>query len=102
MSTPNSRATLKDYCLRRLGHPVVEINVDDDQVDDRIDDALAYYRDYHYDGTERDFLKHQVTATDITNRYLTIPASVSGIINIFPIGTGLNANNLFNHTYTNT
>ena len=99
MSTPNSRATLKSYCLRRLGAPVVEINVDDDQVDDRIDDALAYYRDYHYDGTERDFLKHQVTATDITNRYLTIPASVSGIINIFPIGTGLNANNLFNLRY---
>ena len=99
MSTPNSRATLKDYCLRRLGHPVVEINVDEDQVDDRIDDALAYYRDYHYDGTERDFLKHQITETDRTNRFITIPTNISGVINVFPIGTGLNANNLFNLRY---
>ena len=99
MSTPNSKATLKDYCLRRLGHPVVEINVDDDQVDDRIDDALAYYRDYHYDGTERDFLKHQVTATDITNGYISIPANISGIINVFPVGVGLNVNNMFNIRY---
>ena len=74
MSTPNSKATLKDYCLRRLGHPVVEINVDDDQVDDRIDDALAYYRDYHYDGTERTFLKHQITSTDaVSYTHLTLP-----------------------------
>ena len=66
MATPNSRNTLKEYCKRRLGHPVIEINIDDDQMDDRIDDALAYYRDYHYDGTLRTFLKHQITSTDIT------------------------------------
>jgi len=99
MSTPNSRTTLKDYCLRRLGHPVVEINVDDDQVDDRIDDALAFYRDYHYDGTEKDFLKHTITTANITNKYIDIPSTVSGIIRVFPVGTGLNANNLFNLRY---
>ena len=99
MSTPNSKATLKDYCLRRLGHPVVEINVDDDQVDDRIDDALAYYRDYHYDGTERTFLKHQITSTDVTNQYISVPTNISGVIRVFPLGTGLNANNLFNLRY---
>ena len=47
MAIPNSRDTFKEYCLRSLGKPVVDINVDDEQVDDRIDDALAYYRDYH-------------------------------------------------------
>ena len=57
MATPNSRNTLKEYCKRRLGHPVIEINIDDDQMDDRIDDALAYYRDYHYDAVEKVFLK---------------------------------------------
>jgi hypothetical protein len=99
MANPASRTQLKDYCLRRLGAPVVEINVDDDQVDDRIDDALAFYRDYHYDGTERTYLKHQVTQTDIDNGYITADDTVTGVINIFPIGTGLQANNLFNLRY---
>jgi hypothetical protein len=99
MANPASRTQLKEYCLRRLGAPVVEINVDDDQVDDRIDDALAFYRDYHYDGTERTYLKHQVTQTDIDNGYITADDTVIGVINIFPIGTGLQANNLFNLRY---
>ena len=51
MATPTSRETFKEYCLRTLGKPVVDINVDDQQVEDRIDDALQYYRDYHFDGT---------------------------------------------------
>lgn len=99
MANPSSRTQLKDYCLRRLGAPVVEINVDEDQVQDRIDDALAFYRDYHYDGTERTYLKHQVTQTDIDNGYITSDDTVTGVINIFPIGTGLQANNLFNLRY---
>jgi hypothetical protein len=65
MAAPASRQELIDYCLRELGHPVVEINVDDDQVSDRIDQALQYYQDYHYDGVERLYLKQQVTATRI-------------------------------------
>jgi hypothetical protein len=66
MAAPATRQQLIDYCLRELGHPVVEINVDDDQVSDRIDAALQYYQDYHYDGVERLYLKQQVTATRIT------------------------------------
>ena len=68
MAAPASRQELIDYCLRELGHPVLEINVDDDQVSDRIDEALQYYQDYHYDGVERIYLKQQVTATRL---YLT-------------------------------
>jgi hypothetical protein len=99
MANPASREQFKNYCLRRLGHPVVEINIDEDQMQDRIDDALAFYRDYHYDGTERTFLKHQVTANNVSNGYLDVPESITGIIHVFPVGTGLNANNLFNLRY---
>ena len=65
MANPNSRANLKEYCLRTLGKPVIEINVDDDQVDDRIDEALQYFAQYHYDGVERMYLKHQITQAEI-------------------------------------
>ena len=65
MATPNSRQTLKDYCLRQLGHPVLEINVDDDQIEDRIDDALQIFQDYHFEGTQKLLLKHQITGTTI-------------------------------------
>jgi len=58
-----TRQQLKDYCLRRLGFPVIEINVDDDQVEDRIQDAIDYWNEYHFDGTERVYLKAQVEAT---------------------------------------
>ena len=66
MAIPNSRSTLKEYCLRNLGKPVIDINVDDDQVEDRIDEALQYFSQYHYDGVERMYLKYKVTADDVT------------------------------------
>jgi hypothetical protein len=66
VAAPATRQQLVDYCLRKLGHPVTEINVDDDQVEDRIDDAFQYYRDYHYDAVQRIFLKHKVTASRMT------------------------------------
>ena len=66
MASPNSRGTLKEYCLRNLGKPVIDINVDDDQVEDRIDEALQYFSQYHYDGVERMYLKYKVTADDVT------------------------------------
>ena len=60
-----SRTQLADYCLRRLGHPVIEINVDEDQVNDRIDDAIQFWNEYHFDGTERTYLKAQVAASTL-------------------------------------
>ena len=99
MAVPSSRTELKDYCLRRLGYPVVDINVDDEQVEDRIDDALKYYQDYHYDGTERIFLKHQVTADDISNEYITIPEAVIGVVRVFDIGDAIQSSSLFNIRY---
>ena len=66
MAKPNSRATLISYCKRALGHPVIEINVDEDQVDDRIDEAFQFYNEYHSDAVEKIFLKHKVTGSKLT------------------------------------
>ena len=66
MAIPNTRETLKQYCLRNLGKPVIDINVDDDQVEDRLDEALQYFAQYHVDGVERMYLKYKVTADDVT------------------------------------
>ena len=60
-----SRTDLQDYCLRRLGAPVIEINVDEQQVSDRVDDALQFWNEYHFDGVERTYVKHQVTGSKL-------------------------------------
>ena len=99
MAAPNSKDTLKEYCLRRLGKPVIEINIDDDQMDDRIDEALMFYQDYHFDGVQDMFLKHEITATDISNEYITVANDYIGIVDIFDIGDSTSTNNLFNVRY---
>jgi len=99
MATPTTKDQFKEYCLRTLGKPVIEINVDDDQVDDRVDEALKYYWDYHFDGSEKTYYKYQITDTDKTNKYITMPENIIGVVNLFPIGQGLNTNNLFNIRY---
>ena len=119
-----SRETLKQYCLRALGKPVIEINVEDDQVEDRIDEAIQYFAQYHYDGSERMYLKYQVTADDITRarsdetittvtdtadstvtasfkegkNYIPMPSNVMSVLQIFPF-TDKAALNLFDVRY---
>ena len=119
-----SRETLKQYALRALGKPVIEINVEDDQVEDRIDEALQYFAQYHYDGVERMYLKYQVTAADVTRarsdetlstvtdtadstvtavfkegkNYIPIPSSVVSITRIFDF-TDKASLNLFDVRY---
>ena len=66
MAVPTTKATLKTYCLRALGFGVIDINVSDDQVDDRLDEALQYFAQYHYDGIEKMYLKYKITEDDIT------------------------------------
>lgn len=65
MANPSSRQGLIDYCLRELGHPVLEINVDDDQVEDRIDEALQFYREFHFDAVELVYLKQEITGSTL-------------------------------------
>ena len=99
MAKPNSRATLIDYCLRNLGAPVIEINVDDDQLDDRIDEALQFYQHYHADAIEKVFLKHQVTQDDIDNGLISIPDLVTDVIRVLPIRDHSASASLFDVKY---
>lgn len=100
MAVPTTRTEFKEYCLRKLGKPVIEINVDDDQVDDRVDEALKYYYDYHFDGSEKIYYKHQVTNTDKTNKYITLPENIMGAVRVFPIADpSIRSDDLFNIRY---
>ena len=114
MAAPSTRETLKQYCLRNLGKPVIDINVDDDQVEDRIDEALQYFAQYHVDGVERMYLKYEVTQADVTrmttdssesitedsitttwkqgNNFLVVPSSVISVVNVFPLSDRANLN----------
>ena len=70
MSRPTTKQELAEYCLKRLGFPVIDINVDEEQVNDRIDDALDKFYEYHFDGVEEKYLIVQITETDISNGYI--------------------------------
>jgi hypothetical protein len=74
----SGRQQLVDYCLRRLGAPVIEINVDGSQIEDRLDDALQLFSEFHFDGVERVFLKYQMTQEDINNGYIVMKSTNSG------------------------
>jgi hypothetical protein len=100
MAVPTTKNAFKQYCLRKLGAPVIEINVDDDQVDDRIDEALRYYYDYHFDGSDRIYYKHLITQTDVNNKYITLPENILGSVSVFTIGDpSIRADDLFNIRY---
>ena len=99
MAKPNSRTTFIDYCLRQLGAPVIEINVDDDQVDDRVDEALQFYQQYHADAIEKVYLKHEITSSDITNGYIPLTDAVTDVVRILPIRDTNSSNNMFDIQY---
>ena len=99
MAAPTTRAQFKDYCLRRLGHPVIQINVDDDQVEDRIDDALQFFHDYHFDGCEKIFMKHQITEQDIQRGWIYCPEPVIFVIGVLPFNQSSSSTNMFDLRY---
>ena len=124
MAVPSTKATLKSYCLRALGDGVIDINVSDDQVDDRLDEALQYFAQYHYDGIERMYLKHQITQaeldrglentttsatdkidSDITANWLEgkgfipVPDTIVSVVNVFPLSDTGGGGNLFDVRY---
>ena len=123
MAIPATKATLKSYCLRSLGFGVIDINVSDDQVDDRIDEALQFFAEYHYDGIERVYLKHQITQADIDRAvtdntssatdtvdnsvtatwldgagYIPTPDAVISVVQVFPF-TDSSTSNMFDLRY---
>ena len=87
MAKPTTRATLQDHCLRSLGAPVIEINVDEDQIEDRTDDAIQFYQSWHSDAVERTYLKHELTATDITNSYITVSDNITSVVRMLKINS---------------
>lgn len=95
MAAPNSRQTLIDHCLRRLGDPVIEINIDPDQMEDRVDDAIQLYQEYHSDATIKTYLKHQVTQTDIDNKYISVSSNIIFIARLFPLSNTFNSSRNF-------
>ena len=101
-----TRQGLIDYALRRLGQPVVEINIDEDQLSERVDDALEHFSEYHFDGVEKVFLKHTITSTDITNEYIPMddPAAPVGgpvisVVRVLPLPTDGFSGDFFNEEY---
>ena len=129
MAKPSTRQELIDYCLRRLGAPVLEINVDDDQIDDLVDDALQYFHERHFDGVERMYLKYKITEDDInrgkakgtngvgivtttgtsntgdtfnfyeSSNFIQVPDSVIGIEKIFKFDTSSISGGMFSIKY---
>ena len=85
MAQPSSRAELKEYCLKQLGKPVLEINVDDDQIDNLIDDAIQYFNERHYDGIERVYLKHKLTPA---NKNIAAQSTPVGSATTSPVVVG--------------
>lgn len=108
MPAVTNRVTFKDYCLRKLGFPVIEINIDDDQLEDRIDDALQYFQDYHFDGLQKVYYIHKITQEDINNRYLNLSevrdnsnnaTEIVGVTRIFPLMDSQSSISMFDLRY---
>jgi hypothetical protein len=129
MAKPASRQELIDYALRQLGAPVLEINVSEEQIDDRLDDALQYFNERHFDGVEKMFLKYKFTQDDIdrgrsrggarsagivtttvssglgsfnweeNSNYIPIPDTIVGVERVFKLDNRTITSNLFNVNY---
>lgn len=94
---PKSREEFVAYCLRKLGEPVIEVNVAPEQIEDRVDEALKFWRDYHYDGSESVLMKHAVTETDIRNGYIQAPSDLLGVVRIMDQGSGISSGSLLDY-----
>ena len=124
MAVPSTKATLKSYCLRALGYGVIDINVSDDQADDRLDEALQYFAQYHYDGIEKMYLKHLITSDEVTRarsdasttgtdtadssitatwkegkNFIPMPSAVVSVVRVFPFTDTGGGSNMFDVRY---
>ena len=103
-----TRKDFTDYCLRRLGAPVIDINIDEEQIQDRIDDALQYWQDYHFDGLQKVYWIHKITDQDVANKYIDASQAldksntkieIAGITRIFPLTDSQASINMFDLRY---
>ena len=124
MATPSTKATLKNYALRALGDGVIDINISDDQADDRLDEALQFFAQYHYDGIERMYLKHLITTDEVTRaradasttatdkldsditatwkegtNFIPVPDAVVSVVQVYPFTGDATSSNLFDVRY---
>jgi hypothetical protein len=100
MAQPQSREEFIDYVLRKIGAPVIEINVAEEQVEDRVDEAVSFWRDYHYNGSQLVYLKHEITQADKDNGYITLPQKLLGISKVFDFDTSISTGTgMFNVQY---
>jgi len=102
MAIPTTRQEFTEFCLRKIGAPVIQINVSEEQVDDRIDEALSFFNDYHYNGSEHVYLKHQITQENIDNGYIEIPPGSLelGVVKIFNLSSSISSGTgIFNVSY---
>ena len=100
MAQPQSREEFKDYILRKIGAPVIQINVAEEQVEDRVDEAISFWRDYHYNGSQLVYLKHVVTEQDIERGYINLPQQLLGISKVFDVSSSISSGTgMFNVEY---
>lgn len=100
MAQPTTRQEFKGWVLRKLGAPVIDINVSDEQIDDRLDEAIDFWRDYHYNGSQLVYMKHQITQDDKDNGYITLPTTILGISGIFNMQSSISSGGgIFNVQY---
>ena len=95
---PASRTELREYCLRALGKPVIQINVEEDQLEDRLEEGLQMYQEFHADATIKTYLKHEISQTDIDNEYVTLTEATIGVMAVFPLDSG-STKNMFDVRY---
>jgi len=99
MAQPTTREEFKDYCLRKLGAPVIQINLSDEQIEDRIDEAIDFYRDYHYDGSQLVYLKHIIAQEEIDQGWVPVDSNLLGVTRIFDLSSSSTAGGMFNANY---
>lgn len=97
MAQPTNRQTFIAYCLSKLGATVNNVELSDFQADAAVDDALQKFREYHYDGTLRTYLAHQITSDDITNRWIPCDDSIVSVVRV--LKTQSSTINLFDIRY---
>lgn len=99
MALPTTRDELKEYCLRKLGKPVLQINVDDTQLEDRLDEALLKFHNEHQEGSLLTYLSHQITDTDKSNKYVEVANNVLSVSKVYDITPTISSNEFFGIQY---
>lgn len=89
MAVPVNRSEFKEYCLRRLGKTAIKVNVTDPQIEDRIDEALLFWKDYHYEARYMTYVKHEITQQNIDDKFIVLPNNIISVVKVFNTDIGI-------------